>query len=147
MNHESQIPNPSPTGNPFSKYSDSLINNSLDKIWSIAIKTANKEMLMNKKPEAFIQELRKKVEEQKLTPVRYVDDENKITEKYPFNPNGSTAGIAALCSPDGRHLAIMPHPERTFLKWQWAWMPWEWQEKLQASPWFKMFQNARQWCG
>ena len=44
----------------------------------------------------------------------------RITNTYPFNPNGSVNGIAALCSPDGRHLAIMPHPERTFLKWNWA---------------------------
>ncbi|KAG8085574.1 hypothetical protein GUJ93_ZPchr0010g8824 [Zizania palustris] len=34
---------------------------------------------------------------------------------YPFNPNGSPLGIAALCSPDGRHLAMMPHPERCFM--------------------------------
>jgi len=40
------------------------------------------------------------------------DDEGAITESYPFNPNGSPAGIAGLCSPDGRHLAMMPHPER-----------------------------------
>jgi phosphoribosylformylglycinamidine synthase len=89
----------------------------------------------------------KKVEEQQLAPVRYVDDSNEITMRYPFNPNGSEAAIAALCSLDGRHLAIMPHPERTFLKWQWLWMPGEWQKRLSASPWLKMFQNARQWCG
>ncbi len=50
-----------------------------------------------------------------LAPVRYVDDDSKITEAYPFNPNGSPAGIAGLCSPDGRHLAMMPHPERAVL--------------------------------
>lgn len=80
-----------------------------------------------------------------LAPVRYVDDSGEITEAYPFNPNGSPEGIAALCSPDGRHLAIMPHPERTFLKWQWPWMPEEWKD-LGASPWLRMFQNARRWC-
>ena len=47
-----------------------------------------------------------------LAPIRYVDDDSKITEAYPFNPNGSPGGIAALCSPGGRHLAMMPHPER-----------------------------------
>ncbi|HLA49988.1 MAG TPA: phosphoribosylformylglycinamidine synthase, partial [Thermodesulfovibrionia bacterium] len=87
-----------------------------------------------------------KIEEQQLAPVRYVDDNNEITAKYPFNPNGSEAGIAALCSSDGRHLAIMPHPERTFLKWQWQWMPDDWKKNLKASPWLKMFQNARKWC-
>lgn len=33
-----------------------------------------------------------------LAPLRYVDDDGEITEKYPFNPNGSSSGIAALCS-------------------------------------------------
>ncbi len=92
----------------------------------------------------------KRIEADNLAPVRYVDDDNEITLKYPFNPNGSARGIAGLCSPDGRHLAVMPHPERTFLKWQWPWMP----ENVgahgntpsQASPWLKMFQNAREWC-
>ncbi len=80
-----------------------------------------------------------------LAPVRYVDDDGEPTEAYPFNPNGSPSGIAALCSPDGRHLAIMPHPERTFLPWQWGWMPREWR-KLETSPWLRLFQNAREWC-
>ncbi len=87
-----------------------------------------------------------KIEKDNLAPVRYVDDDNEITVKYPFNPNGSAHGIAALCSPDGRHLSIMPHPERTFLKWHWAWMPEDWRQNLKVSPWLKMFQNARQWC-
>lgn len=50
-----------------------------------------------------------------LAPIRYVDDQHNITEVYPFNPNGSPEGIASLCTPDGRHLAIMPHPERFVL--------------------------------
>jgi len=84
-----------------------------------------------------------------LAPVRYVDDLNQHTESYPFNPNGSPKGIASLCSEDGRHLAMMPHPERLFTSWQWPWMPNEWSSKLKAShvgPWLRMFQNARQWC-
>lgn len=81
-----------------------------------------------------------------LSPVRYVDDRGVLTEDYPFNPNGSPHGIASLCSQDGRHLAMMPHPERTFLLWQWPWLPEEMKENLQASPWLHMFQNARLWC-
>ncbi len=84
--------------------------------------------------------------EKRLAPVRFVDDGNEITEAYPFNPNGSPAGIAGLCSPDGRHLAMMPHPERGFLKWQWGWMPENWKRTMEVSPWLKMFQNAREWC-
>eukprot|EP00743_Colponemidia_sp_Colp-15_P005020 GILK01005406.1.p1 GENE.GILK01005406.1~~GILK01005406.1.p1 ORF type:complete len:1312 (-),score=250.82 GILK01005406.1:128-4063(-) len=86
------------------------------------------------------------VEEQHLAPIRYVDDANNITQQYPFNPNGSPQGIAALTSPDGRHLAIMPHPERSTLKWQWPYMPAEMRDSLAASPWLQMFQNARKWC-
>jgi phosphoribosylformylglycinamidine synthase len=81
-----------------------------------------------------------------LAPIRYVDDNGDITEKYPYNPNGSPLGITALCTPDGRHLAMMPHPERTFLKWQWPWMPESMKKLLKASPWLRLFQNARQWC-
>ncbi len=86
-----------------------------------------------------------KVIEKNLAPLRYVDDEGNITETYPFNPNGSPYGITALCSEDGRHLAMMPHPERAFLLWQWPWMPEKW-KKFKASPWLKIFQNARRWC-
>jgi len=86
----------------------------------------------------------------KLFPLVFVDDEGrvdgKVSQGYPFNPNGSPFGIAGLCTPDGRHLAMMPHPERAFLKWQWAWMPRDLNNRLKASPWIQMFQNAREWC-
>jgi len=97
-----------------------------------------------------------RVEAEGLAPVRFVDDAGEVTERYPFNPNGSAAGVAALCSPDGRHLAIMPHPERSFLSWQCAWNPPEWRSAIREaaargepypSPWLRMFQNAREWCG
>ena len=78
--------------------------------------------------------------------MRFVDDDSQITDAYPHNPNGSPQGIAALTSPDGRHLVMMPHPERAFLKWQWPWMPRDWRRDLEASPWLRMFQNAREWC-
>ena len=85
------------------------------------------------------------IEAKKLAPVRYVNDTNEITEAYPFNPNGSPNGLAALCSEDGRHLAMMPHPERVFTTWQWPWIPPEWKE-FEAGPWLRMFQNARTFC-
>jgi phosphoribosylformylglycinamidine synthase len=83
---------------------------------------------------------------QQLVPAYFVDDENRVTEQYPFNPNGAARGIAGLCSLDGRHLALMPHPERSFLPWQCAWLPTAWRETLTVSPWMKLFQNARAWC-
>jgi len=51
--------------------------------------------------------------------IQYVDFNGKTTEEYPHNPNGSEYATAAVCSENGRHLAMMPHPERCFLKWQW----------------------------
>ncbi|MFV0435774.1 MAG: phosphoribosylformylglycinamidine synthase [Desulfopila sp.] len=80
-----------------------------------------------------------------LVPMFYVDDEGEATEKYPFNPNGSPLGIAGLCSADGRHLALMPHPERAFLAWQAHYLPEE-MRHFTVSPWLKMFQNAYDWC-
>ena len=84
--------------------------------------------------------------EQGLAPLRFVDADNQPTIQYPFNPNGSPEGITALCTPDGRHLAMMPHPERlSNQRWQWPWMPKSW-TNLEASPWLRMFQNAHAWC-
>jgi phosphoribosylformylglycinamidine synthase len=85
------------------------------------------------------------VEKDKLVPLRYVNDSNEPTEAYPFNPNGSPGGIAALCSDDGRHLGMMPHPERVFTTWQWPWTPSDWVD-YKAGPWLRMFQNARDFC-
>jgi phosphoribosylformylglycinamidine synthase len=86
----------------------------------------------------------------KLVPLVFVDDEcrvdGRISESYPFNPNGSPYGITGLCTADGRHLAMMPHPERAFLKWQWPWMDGRLNDTLKESPWMQMFQNARAWC-
>jgi phosphoribosylformylglycinamidine synthase len=86
-----------------------------------------------------------------LVAVKYCDDSNEPTSEYPFCPNGSRDGIAAMSSDDGRFLAMMPHPERCFLSWQWPWMPEEWEKDKSGAdvsgPWLKMFQNAREFCG
>ncbi|KAA6408770.1 MAG: phosphoribosylformylglycinamidine synthase [Lasallia pustulata] len=47
--------------------------------------------------------------------LRFVDNRFAPTDRYPYNPNGSPAGIAGVRTPDGRVLALMPHPERTVL--------------------------------
>jgi len=86
-----------------------------------------------------------KVNHRELIPVSYVNDDGRPTTSYPYNPNGSPLGVAGLCSRDGRHLAMMPHPERTFRLWQWAYLPQKWQDKLDGSPWLQMFINARRW--
>eukprot|EP00889_Picochlorum_renovo_P005157 jgi/Picre1/32187/NNA_007533.t1 len=91
--------------------------------------------------------VRASVDEGNLAPIRYCDPAGNPTETYPFNPNGSPDGVAALCSKDGRHLAMMPHPERAFLMWQNPWYPSDLGlDAKQPGPWLKMFQNARIWC-
>ena len=66
-------------------------------------------------------------------------------DAYPANPNGSPAGIAGVCSTDGRHLAMMPHPERCLRPWNWAHYPAELRSQ-EITPWIEMFINARVWC-
>ncbi|MBR3896628.1 MAG: phosphoribosylformylglycinamidine synthase [Bacteroidaceae bacterium] len=61
---------------------------------------------------------------------------------YPANPNGSSYGVAAIASKDGRHLAIMPHPERTIFPWQCGFYP---RTADEVTPWIEAFVNARKW--
>lgn len=63
---------------------------------------------------------------------------------YPANPNGSDYNAAAICSKDGRHLAMMPHLERAIFPWQWAHYPAE-RKNDEITPWLEAFVNARQW--
>ncbi len=63
---------------------------------------------------------------------------------YPGNPNESPYSAAGIVSPDGRHLAMMPHLERAILPWQWAHYP-ENRKNEQMTPWLEAFVNAREW--
>ena len=74
--------------------------------------------------------------------LRYTDNSGEVTERYPHNPNGSIAGVAGLCSDDGRFNIMMPHPERVFRTVQHSWTPSTWGER---GPWSVMFDNARNW--
>lgn len=83
-----------------------------------------------------------------LIPLRYTDNYGAVTEKYPFNPNGSPEGIAGVRSRDGRVLAMMPHPERTIMADVASWAPREEVDQWgQFGPWLRMFRNARKWVG
>ncbi|MCI5710478.1 MAG: phosphoribosylformylglycinamidine synthase [Prevotella sp.] len=64
--------------------------------------------------------------------------------EYPGNPNGSDYNVAAICSADGRHLAMMPHPERAIFPWQCAWYPRD-RRYEEVTPWIEAFVNARKW--
>ncbi|MCC8113567.1 MAG: phosphoribosylformylglycinamidine synthase [Bacteroidales bacterium] len=65
-------------------------------------------------------------------------------KQYPGNPNGSVGAVAGIASADGRHVAIMPHPERSIFPWQCAYYPRN-RRADDVTPWFKAFVNARQW--
>lgn len=76
--------------------------------------------------------------------MRYVDNQGAPTMQYPFNPNGSPKGASALTSADGRVMIMMPHPERGFRALQCSWRD---KNCETASPWLRMFENARGWVG
>ncbi|CAH2236099.1 jg15095, partial [Pararge aegeria aegeria] len=79
--------------------------------------------------------------------MQYVDDDGLPTEIYPMNPNGSPEGLAGVRSRDGRHIAMMPHPERCVLRWQCASpAPQAATPANHASPWLRLFHNAYVWA-
>jgi phosphoribosylformylglycinamidine synthase len=78
-----------------------------------------------------------------LVGARFVDNRGKVTETYPYNPNGSPQGITAVTTPDGRFTIMMPHPERVFRTVSMSWHPQEWGED---SPWMRIFRNLRTWA-
>jgi len=81
---------------------------------------------------------------QNLVTLQYVDHRDQVTEKYPFNPNGSPMGLAGLCSTDGRVTSIMPHPERVFRSVQNSWVSKDWSHD---GGWMRLFRNARVFVG
>jgi len=89
------------------------------------------------------------VDQETRVSLKYVDDKNEPTMDYPLNPNGSDLAAAGVCSRDGRHLAMMPHPERCTQMWQWPYIPADWKTEpkvVRVSPWMKMFVNAYEFC-
>ena len=65
---------------------------------------------------------------------------------YPANPNGSDYDIAAIASADGRHVAMMPHPERCIFPWQCGHYPADRVHTDEITPWMEAFNNAFRWC-
>lgn len=87
------------------------------------------------------------LQKQGLTALRFVDNKGMPTEIYPMNPNGSPDGLTSVTTPDGRFTVMMPHPERVFRAVQMSWCPPEWLDVADgASPWLRLFRNARHWA-
>ena len=79
-----------------------------------------------------------------LVGYRYVHHDLSVAKTYPFNPNGSPYGIAALCNADGRVTVTMPHPERSVRYVQNSWRP---AEAGVNGGWMRLFRNARRFVG
>lgn len=82
--------------------------------------------------------------------LHYVDNLGSRTETYPYNPNGSPDGLAGVTTDDGRFTVLMPHPERVTRNVMMSWAPQRWGANDaggDASPWMRMFRNARVWLG
>jgi phosphoribosylformylglycinamidine synthase len=79
-----------------------------------------------------------------IAAMRFVDNHGAATEVYPFNPNGSPAGLTSVTTADGRFTAMMPHPERVFRNIQ---MSWTRLDASAVSPWMQLWRNARKWVG
>jgi phosphoribosylformylglycinamidine synthase len=94
--------------------------------------------------EGRVEWARPEAREQAIATLRYIDHYGMPTERYPFNPNGSSGGVNGFTTPDGRFTILMPHPERAFRTVQWSWAPEGLGEK---SPWYHLFANARRWVG
>jgi phosphoribosylformylglycinamidine synthase len=78
----------------------------------------------------------------RLVPLQYVDNYHNVTERYPFNPNGSIRGVASFTTSDGRATILMPHPERAFMSRQlFRSVP----PVAPYSEWLQFFQNAKAW--
>jgi phosphoribosylformylglycinamidine synthase len=43
--------------------------------------------------------------------MRYVDADDRPTQSWPENPNGSPGAVAGICDPNGRLFGLMPHPD------------------------------------
>ena len=82
--------------------------------------------------------------QQVIGAMRFVDHHGQPTEVYPLNPNGSPQGLTAVTTADGRFTAMMPHPERVFRNVQ---MSWTSGDAGAASPWLRIWRNARKWVG
>ena len=78
----------------------------------------------------------------------YAENKYNIIAKYgydvfPANPNGSNFNTAIIASDCGRHIAMMPHLERSLFPWNWANYPKGRNDEI--SPWLEAFVNARLW--
>jgi phosphoribosylformylglycinamidine synthase len=87
---------------------------------------------------------------QVLAAARFIDHQGVATQAYPYNPNGSPAGLTAVTTANGRFTVMMPHPERVTRNVMMSWAPSKWGQADTGgayTPWMRFFQNARKYLG
>ncbi|MFA6302869.1 MAG: phosphoribosylformylglycinamidine synthase I [Legionella sp.] len=77
-----------------------------DSILNVPIAHAEGRFMMS---EQLLQEL----SQEGMTVFQYCDEDGRISDNFPVNPNGSMKNIAAVINKAGNVMAMMPHPERT----------------------------------
>jgi len=61
------------------------------------------------------EKLYEKLEDSNSAIFQYCDEDGKIIDRFPTNPNGSSHNLAAISNASGNVMAMMPHPERTMI--------------------------------
>ena len=89
-------------------------NKNYDKNEIIKVPVAHGEGRFTTKDPGLIRQL----EKNKQIVFKYCDENGKVANKFPINPNGTVNNIAAISNKQGNVMAIMPHPERASYNWQ-----------------------------
>jgi len=95
-------------------------------------------------------EILDQIEGENLVTMRYSSKNGgQANGEFPFNPNGSLNDIGGICSPNGRVMGMMPHPERGMFFTQrddWTLLKAQYEREGREIPEFsdgiKIFQNA-----
>jgi phosphoribosylformylglycinamidine synthase len=116
------------------KKSDSLLLKDMDG-WAIPVASAHGEGRAN-----FDEKNLSELKNNNQIALSFIDSNERDTEQYPLNPNGSAEGVTGLTAANGRVTIMMPHPERVIRKLQMSWHPKKWKE---FSPWMQIFVNAK----
>ena len=116
------------------KKSDSLLLKDMDG-WAMPVASAHGEGRAN-----FDEKNLSELKNNNQIALSFIDSNERDTEQYPLNPNGSAEGVTGLTAANGRVTIMMPHPERVIRKLQMSWHPKKWKE---FSPWMQIFVNAK----
>ena len=77
----------------------------------------------------------------------YSDAQGNVSPEFPVNPNGSTLNIAGILNEKGNVLALMPHPERGFFRFQLKEKEMKtFEDAMSITKAAKIFESMREYC-